>query len=195
MQLSAWKQMRLNLRRDREKLLALLREHQVPNPSLLWLYPSYQCVVLHRLSSYNFQAGRRTLARLFWHLNLLLTGADIAPSSSIGPGLVILQPNSTQLFGVIGADCVFWGYGGIGGGRSSADIGAGPGLPVIGDRVIFSARAMVLGPVRVGNDCVLGPGVIVVTDVSANTSVDVPDRFQRTARVEADDAGTAASAE
>jgi serine O-acetyltransferase len=195
MQVTAWKQMWSNLQRDRESLRAVLRQHHAAEPSLLWLHPSYQCVLLHRLSSYHFRAGRRTVARLFWHLNLLLTGADIAPSSLIGPGVVILQPSSTQLFGVTGADCVFWGYGGIGGGRSSADIGGGPGLPIIGDRVSFGARAMVLGPVRVGNDCVLGPGVIVVSDVSANSLIEVPDRLQRTARIEVNDAGGAATAE
>jgi serine O-acetyltransferase len=139
-------------------------------------------VLLHRLSAHHFTAGRRLLARFFWHLNLLLTGADIGPISQSGPGLVILHPISTQIFGRIGADCTIWGHGGIGGGRGEADIGAGPGLPILGDRVTLAPRATVLGAVRIGDDCVLGAGVVVMRDLPANSEVQLPDRLFRVVR-------------
>jgi serine O-acetyltransferase len=114
------------------------------------------------------------LARLLWNLNLLLTGAELSMISDIGPGVVILHPISAQVFGRVGADCTFWGHNVIGGGRSQQDIGGGPGLPVVGDRVSFAARAMVLGPVRIGDDCNLGPGTIVTRDLPPGSQVEVP---------------------
>jgi hypothetical protein len=97
-----WAETRMRLRRDRERLERLFEEHGLPMPRRLRLHPSYQSVLLHRLSHHFFHNGHRFLARLFWHFNLLLTGADIAPLSEIGPGLVIVHPISTLIFGRVG---------------------------------------------------------------------------------------------
>ncbi|AWB23800.1 hypothetical protein DA075_25315 [Methylobacterium currus] len=177
-----WREVRARLARDRERLEGCFRAYGMDVPRVLWLHPSYQCVLLYRLSTYLFRHGRRFLARLIWHANLFLTGADFSPISEIGPGLVVLHPVSTQIFGRIGADCTMWGHGGIGGGRSGEDIGAGPGLPVVGDRVEFEPRSMALGPVQIGDDCVLGAGSIVMSDIETGTVVEVPDRLMRTIR-------------
>jgi serine O-acetyltransferase len=168
-----WAETRMRLRRDRERLERLFEEHGLPMPRRLRLHPSYQSVLLHRLSHHFFHNGHRFLARLFWHFNLLLTGADIAPLSEIGPGLVIVHPISTLIFGRVGADCTFWGYGGIGGGRSNRDNGAGPGLPIIGSNVILGPRALVLGPIIIGDDCEIGAGRIVIQDLSSRTKLGV----------------------
>ena len=174
-----WAEIRVKLSRDRERLRERFLASGAEAPRLLWLHPSYQCVLLYRLSSFHFRHGRRLRARFFWHVNLLLTGADIGPISEIGAGLIVLHPTSTQVFGRIGEDCTLWGHGGIGGGRTEDDIGAGPGLPVVGDRVTFGPRSMALGPITIGDDCVLGPGCIVVGDIAPGTEVEVPDRLMR----------------
>ena len=176
---TSWREVRERLLRDRERLLEHYALHRVDPPRVLWLHPSYQCVLLHRISAYHFRCGRRLLARFFWHLNLSLTGADFGPISDAGAGLVVLHPVSTQVFGRLGVDCTLWGHGGIGGGRSPEDIGAGPGLPVVGDRVVFGPRSIVLGPVRIGDDCEIGPGCIVMQELPPGTRVEVPDRLQR----------------
>lgn len=175
---------RLRLERDRERLHAHHARFGLPRPRHLWLNPSYQCVVLHRWSAYHFQRGNRLLSRLLWNVNLLLTGADLGAISEIGPGVVILHPVSTQVFGRLGEDCTLWGHGGIGGGRSAEDIGAGPGLPIVGDRVSFGARAMALGPVTIGDDVSLGPGAIITRDIPAGSQVEIVQ--QRTLRPAAD---------
>jgi serine O-acetyltransferase len=115
------------------------------------------------------------LARLFWHLNLLLTGCDIAPLSNVGGGLVIHFPLAVALIGTVGSNCTIEGHGGIGGGtRRRHDAGAGPGLPVIGDDLLLSWGALVMGPIRVGNRVSIGHGAIVTTDLPDDTVV--PDR-------------------
>jgi hypothetical protein len=122
---TTWSEVQKRLRRDRERLRGLRGQNVLPL-GILALHPSYQCIWLHRVSNYFFRRNHRLLARFFWHLNLLLTGADIAPISEIGPGLLLVHPISTQIFGRLGADCTIWGHTGIGGGRSNKDIGAVP---------------------------------------------------------------------
>jgi serine O-acetyltransferase len=161
-----WHETRERLRADRARLEAHFNALPGPRPIVLWLQPSYQCVLLHRLSFYCHSRGNRLLARFFWQLNLLLTACDIAPISNIDGGLVIHFPLAVGLFGTVGKNCTIEGHGGIGGGtRRVRDIGAGPGLPVLGDDVVIGWGAMVLGPIRVGHRVVIGHGAVVTDDV------------------------------
>jgi len=179
---TTWREVRERLRRDRQRLLEHYAKHRVNPPRVLWLHPSYQCVLLYRLSAYHFRCGRRRLARILWQLNLCLTGADFGPNSDAGEGLVVIHPMSTQVFGRLGCDCTLWGHVGIGGGRSIEDIGAGPGLPAVGDRVVVGPRVLVLGPVRIGDDCEIGPGCVVMRELAPGTHAEVPDHLQMRAR-------------
>ncbi len=54
---------------------------------------------------------------------------------------------------------------GIGGGMGRGDVGAGEGLPVIGDNVIIGGRALIVGPIRIGNNVTIGVAAIVIKDV------------------------------
>ncbi|MCA1971274.1 MAG: hypothetical protein LDL44_00400 [Caenispirillum sp.] len=178
------------LRADRARLLALLGE---PEDRRQWLalHPSWQAVWLYRWSHYQFVHGRRLLARLLWHVNLLLTGADISPLADFGPGLVIRCPLCVVLLGKAGANLTVHGHGGIGGGLSSEDIGAGPGLPVLGDDVTLQMRALILGPVRIGSGTCIGPGCVVTRDTLPGTVIEaVEPRLSRNKREKYDDAGT-----
>lgn len=173
---TTWSEVRKRLRRDRERLRSLRGPNGLPL-GILALHPSYQCIWLYRISNYFFRRNHRLLARFFWHVNLLLTGADIGPISEIGPGLVLVHPISTQIFGRLGADCTVWGHGGVGAGRSDKeranhDIGAGPGLPVIGDNVNIGLNSLVHGSVRIGDGCDIWPGCTVTRDLPPGTTVE-----------------------
>ena len=52
---------------------------------------------------------------------------------------------------------------------SRADIGAGPGLPVIGDEVEVYPGSFVLGPIHIGDRVSIGPGCGVLKDVPAGS--------------------------
>jgi serine O-acetyltransferase len=166
--------------------------HAFDVPRVLLFHPSYQAILLHRLSHFFFVGGHRLLGRFFWHLNLILTGADISPLSRVGGGVVLLHPISTQIFGVVGEGCTFWGAGGIGGGRSAQNIGAGPGLPVVEDGVVFCTRAVVLGPVRVGARSEIGPGCIVYRDLPPGSRIEpIKPRIIRSGASPSESANTA----
>lgn len=170
-----WRETRARLRADRARLEAHFDALPGGRPAFMWLQPSYQCVLLHRLSFYFHSRGNRLLARTFWQLNLFLTACDIAPVSDIGPGLVVHFPLAVGLIGTVGKNTTIEGHAGIGGGtRRHADIGAGPGLPVIGDDVVLGWGALVMGPIRVGHRVVIGHGAVVTADVPDDAVV--PDR-------------------
>ena len=178
-----FRETRARLRRDRERLLAHFAARPEDRPRPLWMHPSWQCVVLQRLSFYFASRGLRLIGRLFWHWNLLLTGADIAMVSDFGPGLIVLIPCGTTLICSAGRDLTLLGLVGVGGGTSRReDIGAGPGVPTIGDGVEIGWSAVVLGPLRIGDGARIGALTLVTVDVAAGAVVPDGARWTRTER-------------
>lgn len=176
-----WRETLTRLRADRDRLQALVDGEPGGEPGPLWSSPSFQCVVLYRLSQLSFANGHRLVGRLFWHLNLLLTGADISMMSDFGPGLVVRAPAAINVFCRAGRDCTLHGTVVIGGGTSRRDdIGSGPGLPVLGDGVEVEWGAVVLGPITVGHRARIGAGCVVSRDVPEGA--DIPPGARHTQR-------------
>lgn len=153
------------MRQDRDRLIAL-------RPATLFLYPPYLCVLLYRVSHYLQRRGNIRLARLIWHANQIATGADIVPSARFGGGLVISRPVGISLVGVAGKNLTVMAQAGLGGeiGRLQ-DVGAGPGLPLLGDDVILEPSSGVLGPVRIGSRVRLAAGYIATRDIADDFGV------------------------
>lgn len=139
------------------------------------LRAGYQASCLYRLSRYAFEREWRAAAWFLWIANIWWTGADITPSSQIGDGLYMPQPNGVVIAGAVGR-CAALGRQVVIGGLTrapTADIGAGPGLPVLGDSVTVESRASVLGPIRIGDGARIGPGCVVRTSVDPGEGVDL----------------------
>ena len=166
-----WHQTCDRLRVDRTRLQEMLTDEEKTYKGNIVLNPSYWCVVLYRISHYFFCRGHRIVARIFWHINVMLTGADISPLSDIEGGLVIIHTASVVIFGKIGQNCTIHGWGGMGGGLKTKDIGAGPGLPILKDDVDVGPGAFVLGPFVVGNRVQIGPRCVVMRDVEDDTII------------------------
>lgn len=134
----SWKQTFSRLRADRSRLATLLATEQGQPSSATILHPSFVSVLLYRISNHFFRAGHRHVARFFWHFNVLLTGADISAPADIDEGLVILNPPGTAIMAKAGRNLTVMACAGLGSelGRQQ-DIGAGRGLPVLGDDVIL----------------------------------------------------------
>jgi serine O-acetyltransferase len=113
---------------------------------------------------------------LFLDLIVRITCGIIIPARcKIGPGLyighaglLIIHPKA-----IIGRDCSIAHdvtIGTLGGGKM--------GVPVIGDNVMISSGARVLGPIRVGNNVKIGANAVVIKDIPDNaTAVGVPARI------------------
>jgi serine O-acetyltransferase len=158
---------------DRERLIACMRERALP-VGRVGLSHAFACVFLYRYSRLCFERGWKRRARILWQLNMFLTGADISPISDLGEGLLIVHPMAVILVGSAGKRLLVEGTGGCGGGLALEDIGAGPGLPSMGDDVSLARGAMVLGPVRIGSRVFIGPGCTVVRDLPDDTRVSSP---------------------
>lgn len=90
------------------------------------------------------------LARAIWHFNMIVTKCDIRPSIKIGPGLVLDAPVAVGVTADLGNSNTFFAHSALGC-SGSANVGAGIGIPHIGDKVVFRPRAYILGGIQVDN--------------------------------------------
>jgi len=167
-----WREAWALLGDDRRQLLARLQNEGVSRPCCLWLYPPYLCVWLFRASQTLHSRGHRLAARCVRQVNLLVTGADFDPAADVKGGLVVLSPPAISVTGVAGRNLVLGPLTGLGTDLSSADLGAGPGRPILGDDVELGALSGVLGAVQVGNRVRIGPGCAVTRSIPDDTLVE-----------------------
>jgi serine O-acetyltransferase len=126
----------------------------------LALAPNLQATFFYRASRALFLAGVKRTPDLIATVSRQLTGIEIYYSAEIGPGIKIIHGTGT----VIGAKCTigsaFTVYQNVTiGDKLGRQTG---GRPVVGDRVIASAGAQILGPVHVGSETVVGANAVVL---------------------------------
>lgn len=139
---------------------------------LFWcLLPNFLGIVFYRVSHWLFVNDWRNLGRLVALVNLYLTRMEITPEAVIGPGLVVGHATGVTLDGHIGERCHILGLCNTGGGFGEKDVGAGAGLPAVGDDVTIGYGAMLLGGIRIGDRARIGPGAVVTTDVAPGALV------------------------
>lgn len=114
-------------------------------------------------------AWRGKLLKFVYLHYQLKCGADISREATIGPGFYIGH------FGgiVIGPDVVLGRNCNI---SQGVTLGAAAkegrrGSPVVGDNCYFGAGAVVIGPVRIGNNVAVGANAVVTSDVPDNATV------------------------
>lgn len=171
---TTWRQARALFRADFDRWVAWLGGGSSLQKAYWFCLPTLQALFWFRISRCLFLKGWRNAARLVSLVNLYLTGIEIPPTSSIGPGCVITHAEGVIVCGRIGARCVLSGSGGIGGGAKRGDVGGGPGLPWVGDDVFFGQGAGVFGAVRLGCGVRLGPNTLTLTDVPDGAVVIAP---------------------
>ena len=133
------------------------------------LLPNVLAVFLYRISRYFFLKREMSIARMIWNLSVFLTGADINPNSDIGKRFLMVHSTGNTISGKLGDNCTFYIMSGVGRTAKSKDIGAGPGRPCLGDNVSVGAKAVVLGPIRIGNNCTIAPFSLILKDVPENS--------------------------
>jgi serine O-acetyltransferase len=161
-------------RADFSRLVSWLGGGSLPQKLYWFLLPTVQVLLWFRLARWLYLRGWRNAARLLCLFNQYLTGIEIPPTSSIGPGCVISHAEGIVICGRIGARATLSGGGGMGGGAKPGDVGGGPGLPCVGDDVMFGQGAVVLGAVRIGANVLLGVNSLTLDDVPAGATVIAP---------------------
>jgi serine O-acetyltransferase len=132
-------------------------------------YPGLHAIWGHRISHWLWSHDFKLIGRALSALTRLMTGVDIHPGATLGPGLFIDHATGVVIgeSADIGADVTI--YQGVTLGGTSRE--RGKRHPSVGDRVTLGAGAKVLGPVTIGSDSRVGANAVVVKPVPANTIV------------------------
>ncbi len=137
----------------------------------IFFTPSVMALAIHRTAHYFYVKNLRIIARFFWTINVFLFAVDIAPPTSIGEYCYFPHPVGCVIFAKIGHRATLFAQVGIGGGRGDEDIGAGKGIPILGDNVTVGNKASVLGSIRVGDGAFIGAASLVIKDVPPHAVV------------------------
>jgi len=143
---------------------------------VLFCYPGLHALWMHRIAFKLFQKRWVFWARLISHLNRFLTGIEIHPGAVLGEGLFI-----DHGMGIVIGETAEVGknvtlYKGVVLGGTGKE--QGKRHPTIGDNVVISTGATVLGSIKIGNNVKIGAGSVVLKDVPDNcTVVGVPGRI------------------
>ncbi|MFW5646144.1 MAG: serine O-acetyltransferase [Acetivibrio ethanolgignens] len=151
------------------------RDPAIKSNMEVFLYPSFKAILGYRISHYLFQKKRYFLARWYSQRIARKTGIEIHPGAKIGKGLFIDHGNGVIIgeTAIIGDNVTL--YQGVTLGGTGKE--KGKRHPTIGDNVMISAGAKVLGSFTVGENSKIGAGSVVLSEVPPNsTVVGVPGR-------------------
>ena len=144
---------------------------------VLFSYPGFHALLLHRLAHRLWRAGRHWLARWISHWGRFLTGIEIHPGASIGHRVFIDHGMGVVIgeTAVVGDDCTI--YQGVTLGGTSLVKGS-KRHPTLENGVIVGANSQVLGGFTVGAGAKIGSGAVVTKPVPAGaTAVGNPARI------------------
>lgn len=149
-----------------------------PAPRSRWeilTYPGVWAMGFHRIAHALYRADFFLLARMVNHFSRFLTAIDIHPGARIGRNLFI-----DHGFVVIGetseiGDNVTIYQGATLGGTNPTNGIAGKRHPTIGNDVVISLGAAVLGPITVGDGAKIGANAVLTRDAPAGaTMIGIP---------------------
>lgn len=139
-------------------------------------YPGLHAVFAYRIANAMWRRGLRFGARFLSYLARAVTGIDIHPGATIGPGFFIDHGAGVVIgeTAEVGRDVTLYHGVTLGG------VSWSPGKrhPTLGDQVMVGAGAKILGPVTVGEKCRVGANSVVVEDVPPEmTVIGIPARI------------------
>ena len=144
---------------------------------VVFSYPGFHALVLHRIAHPLWRAGWFWLARWISHWGRFLTGIEIHPGATIGERVFIDHGMGVVIgeTAEIGDDCTI--YQGVTLGGTSLVKGS-KRHPTLGRGVIVGANSQVLGGFTVGDGAKIGSGAVVTKPVPAGaTAVGNPARI------------------
>jgi len=141
--------------------------HEVYIPFLY--FKGFHALETHRVTHWLWNQGRESLALFFQNRMSSVYGVDIHPAAKLGQGIML--DHATGL--VIGQTAVVGDNVSI---LQSVTLGGtgkdeGDRHPKIGNGVLISAGAKILGNIRVGDGAKVGAGSVVLDEVPPHTTV------------------------
>ena len=136
---------------------------------IIFLYPGFKAIRRHRIAHWFYKHGQFFIARAISQETLRKTGIEIHPGATIGRRLVIDHGTGVVIGETteIGDDVLI--YQGVTLGGTGKD--TGKRHPTIGNNVMISCGAKVLGPFKVGAGSRIAAGAVVLDEVPENSTV------------------------
>ncbi len=168
------------------QLTELLEAYQARDPAarskleIFLLYPGVHATIYHRIAHYFHCHHMPFIARCVSQWSRFWTGIEIHPGATIGRRLVIDHGMGIVIgeTAEIGDDCLI--YHGVTLGGTGKD--QGKRHPTIGNNVLISTGAKVLGPFKVGDGARIAANAVVLTEVPEHaTAVGIPAQIVRIA--------------
>ena len=133
------------------------------------LYPGVHAIINHRIAHFFYRHHMFFLARLVSQLSRHFTGIEIHPGATIGRRFVIDHGMGIVIgeTAEVGDDVLL--YHGVTLGGTGKD--QGKRHPTIGNNVVVSSGAKVLGSFKVGDNSKIGSGSVVLKEVPPNSVV------------------------
>ncbi|MCM1091758.1 MAG: serine O-acetyltransferase [Butyrivibrio sp.] len=154
------------------------RDPAIHSTMEVFLYPSFKVMTHYRLAHKLYLRGHYFLARYISQRAVRKTGIEIHPGARIGKGFFIDHGNGVIIgeTTVIGDNVTL--YQGVTLGGTGKE--HGKRHPTVGNNVMISAGAKVLGSFTIGDNSKIGAGSVVLSEVPPNsTVVGVPGRVVR----------------
>lgn len=151
------------------------RDPAIKTPFEVFLYPSFHAIIRYRIAHRLYLKKHYFLARWFSQRTVRKTGIEIHPGATIGKGLFIDHGHGVVIgeTAIVGDNVTLYQGVTLGGtGKES-----GKRHPTIGNNVMISAGAKILGSFTVGENSKIGAGSVVLSEIPPNsTVVGVPGR-------------------
>lgn len=151
------------------------RDPAIKSSAEVFLYPSFRAILGYRISHRLYKRKHYFLARWYSQRTARKTGIEIHPGAEIGKGLFIDHGHGVIIgeTSIVGDNVTL--YQGVTLGGTGKE--KGKRHPTIGDNVMISAGAKVLGSFTVGENSKIGAGSVVLSPVPPDsTVVGVPGR-------------------
>lgn len=154
-----------------EDIQAVLERDPAARNSLEVLinYPGIHAIIFHRFAHWFYKEKFFFIARLISQISRFFTGIEIHPGAKIGRrlfidhGMAVVIGETTE----IGDDVTIYQGATLGGTGKET----GKRHPTIGNNVMISSGAKVLGPIKIGDNSKIGAGSVVLKDVPPNCTV------------------------
>lgn len=154
------------------------RDPAIHSDMEVFLYPSFKVMMHYRIAHKLYTQGHYFLARWVSQRGVRKTGIEIHPGAQIGENFFIDHGNGVIIgeTAIVGNNVTL--YQGVTLGGTGKE--HGKRHPTIGDNVMISAGAKVLGSFTIGENSKIGAGSVVLEAVPPNcTVVGVPGRIVR----------------
>lgn len=163
--------------RSIQEEIRIIRERDPAIHSSLevFLYPSFKVMMHYRVAHRLYEKGHYFWARWVSQRAVRKTGIEIHPGAKIGKGLFIDHGNGVIIgeTAIIGDNVTL--YQGVTLGGTGKE--HGKRHPTVGNNVMISAGAKVLGSFTIGDNSKIGAGSVVLREVPpCSTVVGVPGR-------------------